>query len=285
MPIEKAPASPVPANYKPEGGIPHKVQDSDDWWSLARKANNMDVWDLIEFNFKTRSAPEVNWYLRRNVGCKKTTKDGKNYMFSSNAMPGIVYLPPDPKQAKPTNIWFGIAVKGGGHFFLVGKDTVEGWLVSVDNYENNFFLNVDGWRLGPGLGGGVGVALVIVTSMRNPNALHGHMVGGKDFQASLGAKWGTLAKGVSKLSVVQKLAQRSKFATKVGKGAITLAEWEKTRELIKGTIGALGIDLDAAEPQVEVIDLPGVGTGLELSAYFNVGTIQVHGVSYKEPGK
>jgi hypothetical protein len=167
----------------------------------------------------------------------------------------------------------------------VGKDTVEAWLVSVDNYDNNFFMNVDGWRLGPGLGGGVGMALVIVTSMKHPNELRGHMISGKDFQASLGGKWGTVAKSVSRLSFVQRLAQRSKFATKVGKGAITVAEWEKTRELIKGTVSALGIDLDAAEPQIEVIDLPGIGAGLELSAYASVGTIQVHAISYQEPAK
>jgi hypothetical protein len=279
MAIEKAPALPVPQDYHPEGGIPHKVQNSDDWWSLAREAK-VDVWDLIEFNFKTRNPAEVNWYLRRNVGCRKTTRDGKNYMFSSDAVPGVVYLPSDPSNAKLTNVWFGVAVKGGGHFFLVGKDTVEGWLVSADKYDNNFFMNIDGWRLGPGLGGGVGVALIVVTSMKNPNELRGHMIDGKDFQASLGAKWGTLAKSVSRLSFVQRLAQRSKVAGKVGKGAITVAEWEKTRELVKGTVSALGLDLDAAEPQVEVIDLPGVGTGVELSAYFNVGTIQVHGVSY-----
>jgi hypothetical protein len=48
---------------------------------------------LIEFNFKTQNPEEINWYLRRNVGCKKQTRDGKNWMFSTNAAPGVIYRP------------------------------------------------------------------------------------------------------------------------------------------------------------------------------------------------
>src|ERR1700683_689125 len=95
MPIEKPPVSPLPQNYRPNGGTPYRVQNSDTWISLATKAG-IDVWVLIDFNFHTRNPDEVNWYLRRNVGCRKATSDGKNYVFSSDAMPGMVYLPPKP---------------------------------------------------------------------------------------------------------------------------------------------------------------------------------------------
>jgi hypothetical protein len=83
----------VPQNFRPKGGTPYRVQDGDNWTSVARRAA-VDVWDLIDFNFRTRNPDEVNWYLRRNVGCRKTTGDGKNYVFSSDANPGVVYLPP-----------------------------------------------------------------------------------------------------------------------------------------------------------------------------------------------
>jgi hypothetical protein len=36
----------------------------------------------------------VNWYLKRYVGCTKSTRDGKNWMFSSGARPGIIHIPP-----------------------------------------------------------------------------------------------------------------------------------------------------------------------------------------------
>jgi hypothetical protein len=83
----------VPQNFRPKGGTPYRVQDGDNWTSVARRAA-VDVWDLIDFNFRTRNPDEVNWYRRRNVGCRKTTGDGKNYVFSPDANPGVVYLPP-----------------------------------------------------------------------------------------------------------------------------------------------------------------------------------------------
>jgi hypothetical protein len=93
MPIEKMPKSPLPTSYVPPGGIRYKVGDGDSWGSIAKK-QGIDVMHLIEFNFKTRDPDEVNWYLRRNVGCKKQTGDGKNWIFSATATPGFIYLPP-----------------------------------------------------------------------------------------------------------------------------------------------------------------------------------------------
>jgi len=93
MPIEKMPKNPLSANYVPPGGIPLKVGNEDSWSSLAKKLG-IDVGYLIEFNFKTRDPDEVNWYLRRNVGCKRQTADGKSWMFSAAANPGLIYFPP-----------------------------------------------------------------------------------------------------------------------------------------------------------------------------------------------
>ena len=92
MPIERRPANPLPKSYIPSGGLLFKVSDNDDWRSVAQKFG-IDVNTLIEFNFKTRNPDEVNWYLRERVGCRKMTNDGVNWMFSSTAMPGIIYIP------------------------------------------------------------------------------------------------------------------------------------------------------------------------------------------------
>ena len=93
---EKAPANPN-LNYIPPGSAPFKVTASDNWWKLAArpevKAAGLSAMDLCAFNFQTRNAMEINWYLRNKVGCTKTTSDRKNYLFSDDASPGIVYLP------------------------------------------------------------------------------------------------------------------------------------------------------------------------------------------------
>ncbi len=77
MPIEKSPKVPLLANYIPSGGVAYKVKDDESWVSIAKKLG-VDVWGLIEFNFKTRN-PEVNWYLRYRVGCRKMTAEGPFY--------------------------------------------------------------------------------------------------------------------------------------------------------------------------------------------------------------
>jgi hypothetical protein len=95
MPIEKAPRHPLPSNYVPPGGERYTVGNGDSWTALAKK-RGIDVGDLIEFNFQTRDPAEVNWYLRRNVGCRKTD-DGRNWIFSADASPGLIYFPPAKK--------------------------------------------------------------------------------------------------------------------------------------------------------------------------------------------
>jgi hypothetical protein len=48
---------------------------------------------LIWHNFRTDNPDEVNWYLRNYVGCNVATDDLNNWMFSSSARPGIIYVP------------------------------------------------------------------------------------------------------------------------------------------------------------------------------------------------
>lgn len=99
MPIEKMPKNALPANYVPPGGERFPVgglKPKDGWQALA-KMRGIDVWELIEFNFKTRNPDEVNWYLRRNVGCRNKSEDGNNWIFAGAK--GFIYFPPAKKPA------------------------------------------------------------------------------------------------------------------------------------------------------------------------------------------
>lgn len=89
MPIESAPGKPI---SWPRSGRQYRVKDGDDWYRVARR-HKVDVRALIRHNFGTTHPPTVNWYLREYVGCNKATRDGNNWMFSSSARPGIVYIP------------------------------------------------------------------------------------------------------------------------------------------------------------------------------------------------
>jgi hypothetical protein len=93
---EKAPGNPD-VQYVPPNSAPYKVTARDSWWTLADrpevKAAKLSALDLCVYNFRTRNPAEINWYLRNKVGCTTATADRKNYKFSDDASPGIVYLP------------------------------------------------------------------------------------------------------------------------------------------------------------------------------------------------
>jgi hypothetical protein len=94
----RKPPNPVSRTLVPRGGISYRVKNNDSWESLARSVG-MDAWALIRYNYPNlpadnrQAALEVNWYLQEYVGCQDVTRDGKNYMFSSSANPGKIYLP------------------------------------------------------------------------------------------------------------------------------------------------------------------------------------------------
>jgi hypothetical protein len=235
---------------------------------------------------------EINYYLRANVGCVKQTFDRKNYVFTSEATPGIIYLPPltdwkrppppavkpvdplpeTPVPAKRSGIWFGFGAQGGGHLAVVGKDTVEALLFSLESYQDRFFMNIDGYRVGPGLGGSIGVVFVVATGGRTPSVFQHLKVSGGDFQANMGGRWGDLAKGLKQLKMISKFANAGRYIDK----AISVAEWEKIRDLIYNAIKAGSINGHSATPEVNVMGIPGAGVGVEISLYYGWGEVQVH---------
>lgn len=96
MPIENAPRNPVLRNLVLPGSTSYKVKTGDTWDTIAR-ASGLQVRELIDANFRTRDPAEVNWYLHHYVGCKQTTPDGKNWVFSSAADPGLIRIPESPR--------------------------------------------------------------------------------------------------------------------------------------------------------------------------------------------
>jgi hypothetical protein len=93
MAKEKKPACPLPEDFVPALSVPYRVHDDDNWWKVAARFN-LNVWDLIWVNFRTKCPEEVNWYLRERVGCQNTTADGKNYVFhGADPAKSIIYIP------------------------------------------------------------------------------------------------------------------------------------------------------------------------------------------------
>jgi len=70
----------------------HKVKSGESIASLAKNAK-MPWQDLAKFNWGTAVPDEINKHLRDVVGCRRKTKDRKNYVFDDLDEPGIVYIP------------------------------------------------------------------------------------------------------------------------------------------------------------------------------------------------
>jgi len=188
MPIEKQPLSLVPKNYVPPNSKPYRVKDGDSWITVAR-ANAMDTWDLIFFNFKTRDPAQVNWYLRNYVGCNRATADGKNWMFSSSANPGIIYIPVTGHvPSKLSKVWVGLGKSHSGDLLFVGAhdltakiyncgDDIKNVRSAIINW-NGWTLCTDGgiegkWNFGGGLGGSIGAVLVVANGYINASDING----------------------------------------------------------------------------------------------------------------
>jgi hypothetical protein len=294
MALERTPRTPLPTNFVPAGGRAIRPAPTDSFISIAR-ANGLDPMALIEYNFQTRVPEEVNYYLRRNVGCTSQTADGKNYKFSSTDRPGVIYLPgaavapvPPAVPVAPdvpnnTGLWIGIGLKFGGHFAIVGKDTFEGILFQVDDLSQDVTIEVESIRVGPGLGGGAAVALAVISGAPDPWMVNGMRVGnwGWDFQLALGNKWSALGKAAKRLPTVMKLvsilSKGGALTRGMGRIALTLAEKEALRAALKSAIDAKEIDVSTDKPQVQVLDI--AGPGVEASLYRTNGTVRVHGAT------
>ncbi|MCL6504013.1 MAG: hypothetical protein K6T86_15120 [Pirellulales bacterium] len=292
MPIEKKPNPlPSPLDYVPPNSVPYRVGSNDSWYTLAElpqvKAAGLSANDLCHFNFKTRKPSEINWYLHHKVGCRKATKDGKNYVFSTGDTPGIVYLPAvgaplpvnefPPARDTALNAWFGLVGKLGEMVGPVGIESIAGFAASLDHPGKGLGLTGSVNRLGGGLGVSGGAAFVFITGVNDPGQLNGHMQGDWDFNLSLGPNWGKVAKAAVKakqLKPLVKLLNEMGAKTPSGLKKVLKAHPDKWAELVKqgkALKEAIGIDPNG-EPNVFIFDIPFAGGGTEASVFYGVST-------------
>jgi hypothetical protein len=295
MPIVREP-KPLPSelNFVPGESAPYRVATGDGWYALAErpdvKSSGMTANDLCYFNFKTRSPSEINWYLYHKVGCRMSTRDGKNYMFSAADQPGIIYLPkpgaPPPVNEIPpkklddrTNAWVGIGGKAGTQFVVVGIETLTGYVASLDDLGKGMAIGASINRLGPGFGVTGGLCCIYITGVSSPGQLKGHQQGDWDFNVSLGGNWGKMAKtggNVKKFEPLINAVKKVGASTPDGFKTILKAHPDKWVELIKTARSLkdyLGIDPNG-EPNVFILDVPYAGLGIEASVFFGVANIE-----------
>lgn len=301
MALERAPKYLV---LNPEGIKTYRPPDSEvmtwhtvgysgkeSWYTLEAQYG-VPAARIIAFNFPGAVengvvVPEiVNWYLRHHVGfgCPET-QDRKNRRFKGGERVAIPYLGKveigEPeiirRLKKPKNVWFGGGYKGGTTFGVVGIETSQMVCFSLDDPTKGFSATISGTRFPAlGIGASGGPFGVIITSMRDPAELGRLMSGGHSYSLTLGAR----LKGLVGNARVDRVARvLTDFASKYGKAGKAAAKYgpelAKRHSEIVDAIKLLGLDFDAAEPQIITLDSPVGGFGVEIGYQFVVSEYYV----------
>lgn len=251
-----------------------------DWiskYSACLYGDPLMGWDEFgrEENGAIRPLPDPN-----QIRAGETLYHLPTYRASTAAPP-----PPAPFLAPSTGIWFGLGVNYGGHFFAIGTNAAHAWVFSLDDYHDNFLFTSEGWRLGPGLGGGYGVALVVITSLRNPSMFETHVSSGWGVELSLGSKWKEVAEHAKHYRVVQRIVEtmeKSKGLRKASQSPLVKralkmgpGDWDTLRKRISELVSVGGLKTDAALPQMATVGIPVPYSSLELSGYWEFRNYRV----------
>lgn len=173
------------------------------------------------------------------------------------------------------NLYFGFAVQFGG-ILIAGAQAIEGRLYSASDFNDQFDINCAIYTAGVGVGASANLNCIMAYGGKCKEDFVGVRIGGWDFAADLGERWGDLAKAAR----FGKAAQRIKAFYRPGRR--TLAglrqlcrlspdEWGQFSTLAKELYETL--DLDAAKPGVYSLEVPFAGAGLELSIYRYWGSV------------
>jgi hypothetical protein len=187
-----------------------------------------------------------------------------------------------------SSTWFGIGIKAGGQFMIGGIDGFIGGVMSfahVAKYE----VYVNNVRLGPGLGGGVGLSFVFLLDCPMPHYLNNQQCSDWGIGLQLGNNWGTfinqgknIIKGIKALEPLihhrKALIESGKFTANMVKG-FHGQEIEAMKTAVGQIMGAYDsyTGASSSNPKLLIIDspFPGTSIGVELSAYISGGTIKI----------
>lgn len=291
MALEKTPSPQIGKGYVPPKSQKYHYRDGESFVTIARKFE-MDPLELIQLNFGTTVPREVNWYLREYCGCTKTTRSGKNYVFSSsdrrNGEKGYIWVPRSIIEMPPVVItgrppsgrWVGLGIKidaGAGGAI----SPMYAYLFSMDRFDDRCLIFLDGASAAIGGTFTISPALVVATGVYHPMELHNLIYEGEwDLQLKLGANWGKILKylkGTSKaaplvntatkiartrlagvLVQLRKHGAKGKRLAEVVRRAAKLSpdDWADLRTAVKSSISYFDSFQKRSDPTLDVIEIP-----------------------------
>lgn len=179
-----------------------------------------------------------------------------------------------PYWEKRNSVWFGVGLKGSAGTPLGGTDLSIATLYNDFDANNSFQVAVTTERranLGAGYSGGL--VLCVATGIYHPNDLHHITSEGWDFNLALGAKWKSLAKAVTHIPNLGKLASVLKVANYADASTVSQVVTSlKAYAALEGF--EWGKTLGGPMPSFTAIDTP-LGGGTEISLFYGVSSYTV----------
>ena len=169
------------------------------------------------------------------------------------------------------NSWSGYGIKTGGTLAIIGLEGISGQLFNLADRSAGSF-NMMSMRLGAGLGAGTGLCAVFAFNTQNLWSLNGKKTKDLCFNFSIGGKWCDYFKFLTKMKYADLLAKTTKQISKTKNLPLTQAED------IRNIGSALYTNYDmhtSSGTSLVAIDIPGAGIGLELSAHYLEGVMEI----------
>lgn len=167
--------------------------------------------------------------------------------------------------------WIGYGAKFGGSLGLIGAESTDGKVCNLGYTNDVCPISITSMRLGPGLGGGVGVVAMIVFNCINVYELNNTNTSDWSLNISLGGKWSEIVKGVRKRRFYRAVINTMGDLTNATPGELTSIR--NTCSYMYSAVEAEG--LMPGTPSLMVLDIPAAGIGAELSLSWLYGIISV----------
>jgi hypothetical protein len=122
----------------------------------------------------------------------------------------------------------------------------------------NALLNINGFKLGLGLGGSIGAVFVIAYGYPQAKDING-ITGGKDFDIAIGAKLGDFLKGLKYL----------------GKAIDTLDKYKKMRYMTENILKTMVVNGLPDSSGIIALPIPFAGGGLHVWGGYKFGDVSI----------
>lgn len=162
------------------------------------------------------------------------------------------------------SIWVGSVLKYGGMLAVVGFESLEGSIMRLDALKAGNgggawqCYATPGVRLGLGLGASVGVSIIMVLNTQFYVDLHGLDIGGPGLNIAFEDRFGKIPLSETEFSAFEAMA----------KGVMDMNKYNLLTNVANTVMGNL--NYAGSGPVAFMFDVPGAGTGLEISAVYTL---------------